>query len=68
MDKRTVAGVKPLMGSAPVTIRGSDPFGFEKLLTNGGKVLPELAGIRSARSMRRVGLPTLRRGGGSQIR
>src|ERR1017187_8475688 len=46
-DKRTGARVKPLTlsGSATLTIRGSDPFGFEKLLANGGNVLPELAGI-----------------------
>ena len=29
-----------------MTIRGSDPFGLERLLANGGNVLPELAGIR----------------------
>jgi hypothetical protein len=47
-DKRTGARVKPLTlsGPAPLTIRGSDPFGFEKLLANGGHVWPELAGIR----------------------
>ena len=46
-DKRTRARVRPLTlsGSVPLTIPGSDPFGFEKLLANGGKVLPELAGI-----------------------
>ena len=45
-DKRTGAGVKPLAGSAALSIRGADPFGFEKLPANGGNVLPELAGIR----------------------
>ena len=47
-DKRTGASVKPLTlsGSAPLTFRGSDPFGLEKLLANGVNVLPELAGIR----------------------
>jgi len=45
--KRTGARVKPLTlsGSAVPTIQGSDPFGLEKLLANGGNVLPELAGI-----------------------
>jgi hypothetical protein len=62
-DKRAGARVKPLSGSAPLTIRGSDPFGFEKLPANGGKVLPEFAGIRQ----RAVEVPQDRIAGPSSV-
>jgi hypothetical protein len=47
-DQRTGARLKPsaLSGSAPPTIRRSDPFGLKKPLANGANVVPELAGIR----------------------